>query len=89
MGIGYGVNVVDKTQVKNVAESLQVLLSRVHGVFAENDYERKVENEFKQVSENTGTRIVYLSALLVGAIVLAALYSSRSLGRFLRNEKVI
>jgi hypothetical protein len=88
-GIGNSGDVVDKTQVKNVAESLQVLLSRVHGIFAENDYERKIENQFKQVSESTGTRIVYLSAGLVLAIVLAALYTSRSLGRFLRNEKVI
>lgn len=89
IGLGYGVSVVDKTQVKNVAESLQVLLSRVHGIFAENDYERKIENQFKQISESTATRIVYLSALLAIAIVLAALYSARSLGRFLKNEKVI
>lgn len=89
LGLGYSGTVVDKTQVKNVAESLQVLLSRVHGIFAENDYERKIENQFKQVSESTGTRIVYLSAGLVVAIVLAALYASRSLRRFLRNEKVI
>ena len=89
LGLGYSTNLVDKTQVKNVAESLQVLLSRVHGIFAENDYERKIENQFKQVSESTATRIVYLSALLAIAIVIAALYSSKSLGRFLRNEKVI
>lgn len=89
LGLGFSGDIVDKTQVKNVAESLQLLLSRVHGIFAENDYERKVENQFKQASETTASRIVYLSASLAIAIVLAALYASRSLGRFLRNEKVI
>ena len=89
LGLGYGAGVVDKTQVKNVADSLQVLLSRVHGIFAENDYERKSESQFKEVSDSTTSRIVYLSAGLAVSIVLSALYASRSLGRFLRNEKVI
>jgi hypothetical protein len=60
----------------------------VHSVRAEQQYQRKREEEFRATSENTNAKVVWLSILQAFVLVFSAFLQLRKLKNFFKAKKL-
>jgi hypothetical protein len=64
------------------------LNDKVHSVRAEQQYQRKREEEFRATSENTNAKVVWLSILQAFVLVFSAFLQLRKLKNFFKAKKL-
>eukprot|EP01070_Trichotokara_eunicae_P008514 Trichotokara_eunicae@DN5790_c0_g1_i2.p1 len=87
--IGRFNDVVKKEDISGLQQEVRIVLSKLDTVAAENEYEKKQEEYFRNSSESVNTAIVTMAGFNIFVVVLVSVFSLWSLRSYFRVQKLI
>jgi len=75
--------------LNNMELNVRKLNDKIRSIISEQNFQRKAEEDFRDVSEYTCSRIVWYSILEIGIVIGSGLWQIYHLKRFFRSKKLV